>query len=322
MKYLIRVLFVLATLLLPLGSLAFIYEVKIMRKWDAARNRYHYFIGLSDFHDKTHQMNRNHLAKIEDFIRKSDPHDIKIVLEDLSSVSTTGRQACGRFIINSRGGVLGGLASTCKNMGHEVDNVEFRYCRVTSLGPVLNHLQDSVDAFPSVTVTQMNTLHQEITDIINEIKTYEDGNILKRMYEKSLENVNKMFKMLHLDQHQSGSVAQYLKTHSTQKNRMELLKHLLTFDSGLLDIRIVHSVLKSTEKSKVIAIAGGAHINKATEMLEKIGYEQVKNSSVTFIKEHDLARCLGSHIVEGAFCVKPEPVKLDFLAQVIGVRKG
>jgi hypothetical protein len=317
MKYKIHVLFFLATLLLPLGSLAFIYEIKIMRKWDAARNRYHYFIGLSDFHDKTHQMNGDHLSKIEAIIRKSAPQDIKIVLEDLSSVSTTGRQACGRFIINSRGGVLGGLASTCKNMGHEVDNVEFRYCRVTSLGPVLNHLQDSVDAFPSVTVTQMNTLHQETTDIINEIKTYEDGNILKKMYEKSLEDVNKMFKMLHLDQHQSGSVAQYLKTHSTQKNRLELLKHLLTFDSALLDIRLVHSVLSAKNKSKVIAIAGGAHINRAAEMLEKIGYEQVKNSSVTFTKEHDLARCLGSHIVDGAFCVRPQPITLDFLDSVI-----
>ncbi len=320
MKYKVRLLFFIFTSLLPLGSSAFIYEVKIMRKWDAAQRKYHYFIGLSDFHDKTHKINGDHLANIEATIRKSNPKDIKVILEDLSSMSTNGRQACGRFIINSRGGVLGGLASTCKDMGHEVDNVEFRYCRVTSLGPVLNHLQEPVDRFPSVTLTQMQTLHQEITDILNEIHTYEDGNILKKMYQKSLEDVQKVFKILHLDQHLSGSVAQYLNAHSTQKNRLELLKHLLTFDSALLDIRIVHSVLRSANKSKTIVIAGGAHINRATEMLEKVGYQQVKSSSVTFAKEHDLQRCLGSHIVDGAFCVKPEPIKLDFLEATLQLK--
>lgn len=308
------------TFLWQFRSPAFIYEAKTMRKWDSAHNRYHYFIGLSDFHDKTHQVNGNHLAIIENVIRKSNPSDIKIVLEDLSSASTTGRQACGRFMVNSRGGVLGGLATTCKNMGHEADNIEFRYCRVTALGPVLNNLQQSVDAFPSVSMTPMQTLHREIADTIDEIKTYEDGNILKPLYQKSLDEVQKLFKMLHLDQHLTGSVAQYLKTHSTQKDRLELLKHLLTFDSALLDIRIVHSVLRSAHISKTMVIAGGAHINKAAELLEKAGYQQVNNTSVSFTKEHDLQRCLGSHIVDGAFCVKPQPIKLDFLESTLRLK--
>ena len=48
--------------LLPVGSAAFIYEVKILRKWDNKYSRYQYVIGFSDFHDKIHEKNKMQVA--------------------------------------------------------------------------------------------------------------------------------------------------------------------------------------------------------------------------------------------------------------------
>src|SRR5579885_2910097 len=126
MNYRVRFLLLIINLLTATGSFAFIYEVKVLRKWDASRNRYHYFIGLSDFHDKTHPINRDHLAQIEKMLKSTDRNISKVLIEDLSSANASGKQACGRFLVNSRGGVLGGLAETAKAMGHETENVEFR----------------------------------------------------------------------------------------------------------------------------------------------------------------------------------------------------
>lgn len=317
MKYRVRFWFLMLQIFYTTGSFAFFYEIKILRKWDADHKRYHYFIGLSDFHDKMHPINKEHLAKLEQMLQVADKNSTKILVEDLSSANGQGRQACGRFFVNSRGGVLGGLAQTTASMGHETENIEFRYCRVTALGPVLNHIQENLDQFPSVTTTPMATLIQEITGTIKEAIAYNDGSILKGFYDSSIQEVVKNLKKLHMDQHANLSVAQYLKNHSTPQNRMELLKLLLTFDSSLLDIKMLHSVVASLNKQKVIAIAGGAHIARTCEMLQKVGYEPVKNTQIAYTKEHDLQKCLGSHIVDGAFCVKPQPINIDFVDAII-----
>ena len=39
------------------------YDVKALRKWQPEFKRYHYWIGFSDFHDKTHQANNNATKK-------------------------------------------------------------------------------------------------------------------------------------------------------------------------------------------------------------------------------------------------------------------
>lgn len=300
-----------------LRSFAFVYEVKIMRKWDAEHNRYHAFIGISDFHDKTHAINGVQLTKIKELLGKCDKNDVKIAVEDLSSPNNSGRFACGRFFVNSRGGILGGLADESRALKIDVLNPEHRYCRVVTLGPVLNNLKEPLDKFPSATMTPMAALVQEIGDVVNEIRTYEDGFVLKKIYEDSIKDVIKQLQALHLDKHINVSVAAYLHAHSQEHNRLDLLKRLLTFDSGLLDLKLVHSVISSKNKAKYVAIAGGAHINRTCELLAKVGYEPVQTTKVTYMKEHDLQRCLGSNIIEGAFCVKPQPISIDFLQELI-----
>jgi hypothetical protein len=309
--------FLIVSLFVVGRSFAFIYEVKVLRKWDAAHKRYHYFIGCSDFHDKTHQSNGDQLKKIESLLAKCDRNITKVMLEDLSSPNNKGRLACGRFVVNSRGGILGGLAEKGRSLGLDINNIEFRYCRVTSLGPVLNNLKTDMETFPSVRSISMAHLVKEVQETISEVRSYNDGIALKKIYDDTIKDVSGYLSSLHMEKHQDMNVSSYLKAHSHENNRLDLLKKLLTFDSGLLDLRMLHGVVTGVDKSKVIAIAGGAHISRACELLEKVGYQQMQTTKVNFTKEHDLKKCLGSHIVDGNFCVKPEPISLDFLEPLV-----
>lgn len=308
-----------STVLLSLfmGNYAFIYEIKVLRKWDADRQRYHYFIGLSDFHDKTHNSSPSQLNKLEQLLAGLDKKNIKIVVEDLSSKNAQGRKECGHFFINSRGGILGGLTDKTKDMGLDVDNIEFRYCRVSSLGPVLNNLSGSLESFPSAMHVKVSALIEEIMHEIKEIDRYSDGYTLNKIYESTVRDVLKAIKQLHLDVAQSLTVAQYLAQYSHNQNRLDLLKKLLTFDSSLLDAKIAHGVMQARNKNKVIAIAGGAHIARVCQLLTAQGYSSTDSTKITFAREHDLQRCLGSHVVEGAFCVKPESIDLSLFEKAL-----
>src|SRR5579872_576077 len=129
---------------------SFIYEARVLKKWDPATHEYRFFIGLSDFHDKAHEATGRQLEALEQLLSSCNKNKTRIMLEDLSSRGSQGRHTCGRFVINSRGGILGGLVQKCQEKDLLVDNVEYRYCRVSSLGPVLNNLKENVHAFPSV----------------------------------------------------------------------------------------------------------------------------------------------------------------------------
>jgi len=307
-RYMIGVLSVV-----PMWSMAFIYDIQVLRKWDKARKRYHYFIGCSDFHDKKHQVTKSQRKDIDTFISNLDVRNTKVILEDLSSKNTQNRRACGRFMVNSRGGILGGLSGKCHDLGLEVANVEFRYCRVTSLGPVLNNLRKDFRDFPSVRETKVATMIKEIDGVVQEIRKYDDEIGLKRQYDSLLRKVLPEVKALHMRRHPNHTIAQYLAAHSKDKTRLGLLKRLFTFDSALLDARLAHEVHNARNKKYAIAFAGGAHINKVGQMLKNIGYERVHSTKVTYERERDIKRCLGSNVVSGSYCVKPQPISLDVL---------
>ena len=307
-RYMIGVLCVV-----PMWSMAFIYDIQVLKKWDKARGRYHYFIGCSDFHDKKHQSTKSQRKDIDAFISSLDVRNTKVILEDLSSKNTQNRKTCGRFMVNSRGGILGGLSDKCHNLGLEVANVEFRYCRVTSLGPVLNNLRKELRDFPSVREIKVATMVKEIDSVVQEIRKYDDGISLKRQYDQLIRKVLPEVKALHMRQHPNHTIAEYLVAHSKGKTRLGLLKRLFTFDSALLDARLAHEVHNAKGKKYVVAFAGGAHINKVGQMLEKIGYERVHSMQVTYERERDVKRCLGSNLVSGKYCVKPQPISLDLL---------
>ncbi len=297
-----------------LSCLAYIYQVHVLRRWDKKHNHYQYFIGLSDFHDKSHAINKQHRYYLEHRLL-DDRRSTKVIVEDLSSTNNNGRRTCDCYAINSRGGVLGGLASVLKRSGVDVDNIEYRYCRVVSLGPLINNIHAQVDSFSSSNTLHIDALYGEVMREIDSIRSYADGRVLNSRYKRTISGVMRALRRLRLDRYQKMSIAEYCAKCIKSSNRLDVLQKLCTFDSGLLDVKLVHSVIAAQNKSHVFAIAGGTHIKHACALLKHAGYETVFVSKLTSQCKCDLSRCLGSHIVEDVICVNPEPIDISIIAK-------
>ena len=300
-------------------SHAFIYEVKVLKKWDETRNRYHYFVGISDFHDKRHDATSSQVAAIHRLLRQMPKAQTKIIVEDLSTENNCGRKACGRFFLNSRGGILGGLAQTCQSHKLSVENVEYRYCRVIALGPLLHNLNADVSTIPSLKGIRVKDLLQETQEAVNEIKRYNDGAVLASWYATHVKELAAHIERLKMDRYEGDSMADYVAQHTTNSTRLKMLKYLLTFDSALLDVKMVHSVQAAADKERVVAFAGGTHIVRVVDMLKKMGYKEVYSTKPEYYREHALEKCVGSHITDGTFCVRPHPVSNEVFKKIVNL---
>lgn len=295
--------------LMPGIQYGFVYEAKILKNKDKNQQ----FIGLSDFHDKVHPVTKKQLTKIETWLGQCDKEQTKVLLEDLSSKGSAGRNSCGRFKVNSKGGILGGLTEYCQARNLLVENVEYRYCRVSALGPVLNDNYTCTSQIHSVNTISVACLVKEIQDIIHEIQGYDDGKALAAYYQKNIKEVESELKKLSLDYSNTMSVGHYLTLYSHQKNRLDVLKRLLTFDSSLLDLKLIHLVVNAPQR-KVPTIAGGSHISRVADALVKYaGYEVEYSTPVRYDREHDVKKCLGSAIIDDNFCMRPQPIDLAIL---------
>jgi len=297
-----------------LSCLAYIYQVHVLRRWDKKHNNYQYVIGLSDFHDKSHAINKQHRYYLERRLLDGR-RSTKVIVEDLSSTNNNGHRTCDCYAINSRGGVLGGLASVLKRSGVDVDNIEYRYCRVVSLGPLINNMHAQVDSFSSSNTLHIDLLYREVMREIDSIRSYSDGRVLNSRYKRIISGVMRSLRRLRLDRYQKMSIAEYCAKCTKSSNRLDVLQKLCTFDSGLLDVKLVHSVIAAQNKSHVFAIAGGTHIKHACALLKHAGYETVFVSKLTSQGKYDLSKCIGSHIVEDVICVNPEPIDISIIAK-------
>lgn len=313
MKYSVMLRMLVMGLSVFSSTQAFIYNITILKKWDPSYGRYHYFIGCGDFHDKSHPSTAEQNKFIEAFLLRCAPSDTKILVEDLSSPNCAGGLTCGQYMINSRGGILGGLTQKCEDYGIAAANIEYRYCRVVSLSPALRNLKVDPRTLPSVKNTKLASIASEIDAVMSEIKQYNDGDVLNRYYRNGLKETAVQLSKLKFNTNGHVAVADYLHATTNSSNRLEFIKWLLTFDSNLLDLKMVHEVINARDKKNVIAFAGGSHITRAVDILKKCGYEQIYSSDEEYQREYNLDKCLGSNIVKGKFCVRPNPVDLKIL---------
>ncbi len=302
--------------LITSGCYAFIYEIKVLRKWNDATNGYQYFIGCSDFHDKRHDATESQLEAIQELLRSLPRTKTKVIVEDLSTENNCGRRVCGRFFLNSRGGILGGLAQKCQSCRLEVDNIEYRYCRVIALGPLLHNLKADVSTIPSLKGIRMQDIMQEMQGTVDEITKYNDGEVLTAWYRKMLKEFTPQLQQMQLQRQGIDTMADYIAKYTTLETRLKKLKYLLTFDSALLDALLMHSVQAAASKERIVAFAGGTHIARVVEMLKKMGYQEIYGTESRYFREHDLDKCLGSHITDGNFCVRPHAVKNEVFKRI------
>ena len=296
---------------LPMES--FIYEFVVLRRWNGALGNYQYFVGLGDFHDKKHKANRVQMRHLDKVLTSIPVLNTKIGAEDISSPGSNCDGTCGRFHVVSKGGVLGGFAKKCRNLGFETQNFEYRFCRVATLGPVLNNLKANMRQFPSVRETLVGILIGEIERVLKEISSYQDSPHLAVLYAHSTNKIRNEMQALRLHEFAHVSIADYLEAVTTPATRLPYLKRLLTFDSEIFDLKMLHAAHGLQGKASFFAIAGGSHIIRVAELLEKIGWEFMHGTNPKFMREHNLNKCLGGNIIEGHYCTRPKPIDIKII---------
>lgn len=310
-----RRLFTLTILLSIAQGHAYIYEVKILKAIEPQDNHPQYVIFFSDFHDKKSAVNAEQIKKINYCLKRCHPFFVAVLTEDLSS-QTRGNNGnicgCGKYVLDSRGGILGGLTTQCAAYGLPVENLEYRYCRVVALGPVATNSED--DKNLGITVQQ---LVQEIKNIIDEIKAYNDGAALNAVYKNIVTQVEHDAHLLKLPAYMHMNVHDFL-THYVPfaEDRAVALKNLLTFDSTLLDLRIAHAIVTNKEAHNVLVFVGGSHADRVCEILKNNRYQELSATGAYWYREYDTRKCTGIARVQ-EFCSMPRPVKKHYLDDVL-----
>ncbi len=317
----IRVWAFVLLLLLVGQTKPFIFELYSIKKSNPAVEGPEWVIGLGDLHDKKHPITQVQKNEIMCFLSSLPKDQVKVMTEDLSSCGSFGRKTCGNFYINSRGGVLGGLTQDCKLRGLATDNHEFRYCRVSSLGPVLNNVQTDLADLGSTAAIKIAALHSEIKNEIDHIRQFNDGVALKKAYDENISSTEKLLGKLRISPDDQTTVAQYLKKNVSKDNRINFVKGLLTFDSELLDCKFVHAIKQESNKKYVIIIAGGAHVKRVCDLLMQDGYTQHTAYSAKDERVFDKKRCAGKELVDGKYCIVPRAIDLSCLPGCCDLRK-
>lgn len=265
-------------------------------------------VGLGDYHLKSHPANKDQRLYIESLLKRCIGKKVKFIVEDLSSVNNDGRMICCNFSVNCSEGILGQLANKARSLGVAVDNIEYRYCRVAGIGPLLNNLKANPQAFRSSATILMTSLYKEIVDEIEKIKKYNDGKLLNNLYKRAVSSVHTA--LLKMDFTKKKTVAEYCTQLQRKQYRQELEK-LCIFDSALIDMNIMHAIAASPEVPVIFVLAGGSHIEQVSSMLQKAGYESLLKTSVT--TKPMVTKALNSDTVSSVTGLHPEPVDLAII---------
>ncbi len=258
-----------------LDCFGYIYYVSILKKKSNEQDKEVVVIGLGDYHDKDHPANESQRVYLETFLQRCNPSKIKLIVEDLSSFNNNGKGICCNYVITPRGGILGKLADQARRYGVNVDNVEYRFCRVVGIGPLLNNRKMNPQTFPAAKTLTMNSLYKEVLDEMEHITQFKDGDKANALYQRFLAQVKKSFNRLKLDKVKDVMIADYC-ARFLHNNYVKQLEHLCIFDSPLIDAKILHAIVSSDDCNLIIVVAGGSHIEKMVSSLETIGYTKAK----------------------------------------------
>ena len=284
-------------------------------KVDNRSQKQQLIVGLWDFHLKNHPANKIQRKHLDDYLlKKLAAVKGKLVVEDLSSVNNDGKMICCNFGINSAEGVLGKLADKARSMGIGVDNIEYRYCRVAGIGPLLNNLKASPHSFRSTVTIKGSCLHKEVADEIEKIKKYDDGKILNGYYKRATKVAHDA--LIKVGFNNQKTVADYCKTLQAKQYRQELEK-LCIFDSALIDMNIMHAIAKYPKEQLIFVIAGGSHIDQVMSMLQQMGYELLLKTSLSNGGGSTVKKVLNSETISSVSDTYPQPIDLSVINKFI-----
>jgi hypothetical protein len=313
MKSCIRAIFVIIVVLLDFCCFAYCYEIYIDDKINKKTGRRQRIIALSDYHFKKHPSNKEQRRYIKSLLKKCVEIEATLIIEDLSSVNNDGRMICCHFGVSCSEGMLGQLADKARVLGIKVNNVEYRYCRVAGVGPLLNNIEVGSHCFKSSSTIAMPSLYKEVVDEIEKIKKYNDGKFLNNLYKNAVSRVETALAEMGFD-NRNVTVADYCKLLRHKQYRQELEK-LCIFDSALIDMNIMHAIAMCPDEPFIFIIAGGSHIEQVNTFLKRMGYKSVLKKIA--IAAPMLKKVLDSDAVHASSDIHPQPVDIAIIDKFI-----
>ena len=206
---------------------------------------------------------------------------------------------------------MAGLSTFCKEHNIPAENVEYRYCRVVAFGPIINNINADPQLFPSKTKLTIGHIIQEVYAVRDELLKITEPAFKKIVLQRSQEIL--AFITTHkLEAESNKSVAEYVAHNTSVNNRFEIVKQLLTFDGIFLGLKLTASVMNAHTKERVIAFAGGTHIEEAYELLQHVaGYEPITQSDKNNAgKPFGLIQSVNANIPLSKIGPKPEPISI------------
>jgi hypothetical protein len=267
---------VVCTLILIMsnGIYGYFYHVSVMKKKLSKKDQHaQNIILLGDCHDKKHPANQHQKIYLNYILQRCMQKKSKLIVEDLGSINNDGKMFCCNFKINCPEGLLSALAYKARMLGIMVDNIEFRYCRVAALGPLLHHTRQALTAIKSSGVITTHLLYKEVVEELKKIEHYDDNKQCNALYKKAVLSVRELLKKIKLPNN-SLPVAQHCLQFPISSYKEEVEK-LCIFDSALIDMNILHSIVISPEVASILVIAGGSHTHQIATVLQRMGYETV-----------------------------------------------
>ncbi len=226
------------------------------------------------------------------------------------------------LFLSPKGGILSGLSERCRSHALDVANVEYRFCRVITLGPVLDRIRNGLstchDSLCATHETNISSLSDEIMRTIKEIRAYDDGAVLNDFYKQCTNEAERCIADLSFPRSCGMTVADYISRHVKDEQRLGQIKYLFTFDSSLVDSKLIHMVVNEQHKHKVVALAGGAHINAVCQLLKNIGYESIYTASSV----SDVPLSMRTSVQSSGACAqeqRPLPIDMGFLRRYLDV---
>lgn len=297
---------------------AYVYQISVMKKViDPQLSQEQLVIGIGDYHDKDHPANADQRAYLEALLKKCRAIKSKLIVEDLSSVNSDGRGMCCNLFINAQGGLLGKLADKARAECIDVDNVEYRFCRVVGIGPLINSYQNNQQKNnSSATIIPVQEVCKEFLQELDKVQHYNDGVVANRFYKKIIGDVSKSFNHLKIDKVKDQAVAHYC-AQEYKNNYIKSLEKLCIFDSPIIDAKIIHSIVSSPEKSIIIVAAGGSHLEKINTQLELLGYCKVIIPAVTNHMHQMVENLLNSGKKEKSRVYRPPAINIQVIDQFV-----
>lgn len=259
---------------------AYVYQAIVMRKLLPEQQRYHTVIMLGDFHDTICEADSAHKATVAAWAKQSGNRAFRIITEDADSANVHGRRVIkGAGIVEfvykgPVGGFLTGITPACRDAGSVALNLEYRYARLMSLGPIGRSQEDprkKLDSFFVAKKLLMSTLIQEVEDELVRIAAFRDGRELDQWYASEIESIRAAMRTFGWHSYARESIAAYLSGRPGSL-RTCIKNELIPFDKTILDMLFVHDIVATPGVDVTCVLAGGSHVERVSDRLKQVGY--------------------------------------------------